>query len=666
MATHVIDADQLERELAELLEVEKFPPPESFREKALVKDDSLYEEAERDFQAFWAKQATELVDWFTEPQQALNDSNPPFYKWFEDGKLNVSYNCLDRHVEAGNGDKVAFHWRGEEGEEREITYAELLGEVQKFANALKDRGIGKGDIVGIYLPMIPEVAVAMLACARIGAPHNVVFGGFSPDAVKERMEFANAKALVTVDGARRKGKTAPIKSAVDEKIGDVSSIETIFVVKATDADCEMQEGRDVWYHEALQAADPDCEPEQLDAEHPLYVLYTSGSTAKPKGVLHTTGGYLLGVTFTHKYVFDLKPDEDVYWCAADVGWVTGHSYIVYGPLSNGATSVMYEGAPDYPDKDAWWGIVERYAVTIMYTAPTAIRSCIKWGPQYPGAHDLSSLRLLGSVGEPINPKAWLWYHRVIGGERCPIVDTWWQTETGHILISPLPGVTETKPGSATRPLPGIDAAVVDDEGNEIDDPSKQGLLILRRPWPGMLRTLYQEDDRFVETYYGKFGETTYLVGDAARKDEDGYLWLLGRVDDVINVSGHRLSTAEIESAVVSYRKVAECAVIGQSDETTGQAICAFVTLEGDIDGNDEIAAEIREHVATRISKIARPSRIIWTGDLPKTRSGKIMRRLLRDIAEGRELGDVTTLRDPAIMEQLEDKVKERQASDAGE
>jgi acetyl-CoA synthetase len=663
MATQVIDADQLERELAALLEVEKFPPPEAFREKAMVDDWSMHEAAARDFERFWADQATDLLDWFTEPKQGLNDSNPPFYKWFEDGKLNVSHNCLDRHVEAGNGDKVAFHWRGEEGEERDITYAELLGEVQRFANALKDRGIGKGDVVGIYLPMIPEVVVAMLACARIGAPHNVVFGGFSPDAVRERMEFAHAKALVTADGARRKGKTAPMKAAVDEKIGDVSSIETIFVVKATGADCEMQEGRDVWFGDALKAADPDCEPESLDAEHPLYVLYTSGSTAKPKGVLHTTGGYLLGVTFTHRYVFDLKPAEDVFWCAADVGWVTGHSYIVYGPLSNGATSVMYEGAPDYPDKDVWWGIVERYGVTIMYTAPTAIRACIKWGPEYPGAHDLSSLRLLGTVGEPINPKAWLWYHKVIGGERCPIVDTWWQTETGHILISPLPGVTETKPGSATKPLPGIDAAVVDEEGNEIDDPSAQGLLVLRKPWPGMLRTLYQEDDRFVETYYEKFGKTTYLVGDAARKDEDGYFWVLGRVDDVINVSGHRLSTAEIESAVVSYSKVAECAVIGQTDETTGQSICAFVTLEGDIDGNDEIASEIRDHVADRISKIARPARIIWTGDLPKTRSGKIMRRLLRDIAEGRELGDVTTLRDPAIMEQLEEKVKERQGSE---
>jgi acetyl-CoA synthetase len=659
MATQVISAEELERELAKELDIEKFPPPDEFREKALVSDWSLHEEAQKDFKGFWAKQATELLDWFTEPEEDLNDSDPPFYKWFEDGKLNVSYNCLDRHVEAGNGDRVAFHWRGEEGEEREITYADLLAEVQKFANALKDRGIAKGDVVGIYLPMIPQVVVAMLACARIGAPHNVVFGGFSPDAVKERMEFAQAKALVTVDGARRKGKTAPIKSAVDEKIGDVDSIETIFVVKATDTDCDMQEGRDVWYHEAIEAADDECEAEELDAEHPLYVLYTSGSTAKPKGVLHTTGGYLLGVTFTHKYVFDLKPEEDIFWCAADVGWVTGHSYIVYGPLSNGATSVMYEGAPDYPDKDVWWSIVERYGVTILYTAPTAIRACIKWGTEYPGSHDLSSLRLLGSVGEPINPKAWLWYRKVIGGDRCPIVDTWWQTETGHILISPLPGVTETKPGSATKPLPGIEAAVVDDEGNELGG-DEQGLLTLRQPWPGMLRTLYKEDDRFVETYYDKFGKTTYFVGDASREDEDGYFWVLGRVDDVVNVSGHRLSTAEVESAVVSHPKVAECAVIGQSDEDTGQAICAFVTLEGDLDGSDEITEEIREHVANRISKIARPKRIIWTGDLPKTRSGKIMRRLLRDIAEGRELGDVTTLRDPAIMEQLEEKVKERQ------
>ena len=653
MATHVIDADQLERELAELLEVEKFPPPESFREKALVKDDSLYEEAERDFQAFWAKQATELVDWFTEPQQALNDSNPPFYKWFEDGKLNVSYNCLDRHVEAGNGDKVAFHWRGEEGEEREITYAELLGEVQKFANALKDRGIGKGDIVGIYLPMIPEVAVAMLACARIGAPHNVVFGGFSPDAVKERMEFANAKALVTVDGARRKGKTAPIKSAVDEKIGDVSSIETIFVVKATDADCEMQEGRDVWYHEALQEADPDCEPEQLDAEHPLYVLYTSGSTAKPKGILHTTGGYLTGVSYTHRAVFDLKPEEDIYWCAADVGWVTGHSYIIYGPLANGATSVMYEGAPDYPAKDIWWELVERYKVTIMYCAPTAIRACMKWGVEHPESHDLSSLRLLGTVGEPINPKAWLWYYKVVGGERCPIVDTWWQTETGAIMITTLPGLLDAKPGSAGKPLPGIEAAVVDEEGN--DAGTEQGYLILKRPWPSMLRTLYKEDDRFVETYWAKFGKDTYLVGDAARKDEDGYFWIIGRIDDVVNVSGHRLSTAEVESAVVSHRKVAECAVIGQSDEDTGQAICAFVTLKSGIEGNAEVLSSLRDHVASVIGPIAKPDEIIFTPDLPKTRSGKIMRRLLRDVARGNTLGDVTTLANAEIVEQIREQ-----------
>ncbi len=509
--------------------------------------------------------------------------------------------------------------------------------------------------------MIPEVVVAMLACARIGAPHNVVFGGFSPEAVRERMEFSEAKALITVDGARRKGKTAPIKSAVDEKVADLPSIETIFVVRATGDDCEMKEGRDLWFDEAIESAAEECPAEPLDAEHPLFVLYTSGSTAKPKGVLHTTGGYLVGVTFTHRYVFDLKPESDVYWCSADVGWVTGHSYIVYGPLSNGATSVMYEGAPDYPDKDIWWEIAEKHGVTIFYTAPTAIRACMKWGPEYPGRHDLSSLRLLGSVGEPINPKAWLWYYVVIGGERCPIVDTWWQTETGHILISPLPGVTELKPGSATKPLPGIvDAAVFDEEGNEVV--GEQGYLVFGRPWPGMLRTLYKEPERFKETYYSKFDET-YYVGDAAREDEDGYFWILGRADDAVNVSGHLLSTAEVESAVVSYPKVAECAVIGITDEDTGQAICAFVTLEGDLEGSDEIENEIRDHVAVRISKIARPKRIIWAGDLPKTRSGKIMRRLLRDIGEGRELGDVTTLKDPAVMEQLEAKVKEIQAQE---
>jgi acetyl-CoA synthetase len=655
MATEV-KVEEVEKQLESMLDIEKFPPPENFRKDALVTDESMYEEGARDLEGFWARQAEELIDWIEKPTEILDESNVPFYKWFADGKLNLSYNCIDRHVEAGNGDRVAYHWRGEEGEDRDITYAELHRDVQRFANALKARGIGKGDVVGIYLPMIPEVVVAMLACARIGAPHNVVFGGFSPEAVRERMEFSEAKALVTVDGARRKGKTAPIKSEVDKEIGGVGSIETIFVVRATGADCEMQEGRDVWFHEEMEKVDDECPPEPLDAEHPLYVLYTSGSTAKPKGVLHTSGGYLVGVTFTHRYVFDLKPESDVYWCAADVGWVTGHSYIVYGPLSNGATSVMYEGAPDYPDKDIWWQIVQRYGVTILYTAPTAIRACMKWGVEYPAKHDLSSLRLLGTVGEPINPKAWLWYYEVIGGERCPIVDTWWQTETGHIMISPLPGLTETKPGSATKPLPGIvDAVVVNEEGEEIE--GDQGYLVFRRPWPGMLRTLYKEEERFKETYYSKF-EKTYYVGDAARKDEDDYFWILGRADDAVNVSGHLLSTAEVESAVVSYPKVAECAVIGIPDEDTGQAIVGFVTLEGDLEGSDEIEREIRDHVAQRISKIARPKRIIWAGDLPKTRSGKIMRRLLRDIAEGRELGDVTTLRDPAVMEQLEKKVEE--------
>jgi acetyl-CoA synthetase len=646
----------LEQELGDLLDQERFDPPEDFASAALITDLSEHEKAAKDFQGWWAEQARAL-HWFTDFQEVLDDSDPPFYKWFKDGKLNASYNCLDRHVENGLGERVAFHWRGEEGEERDVTYDELLRDVKRFANALKDRGIEAGDVVGIYLPMIPEVVVAMLACARIGAPHNVVFGGFSAESVKERMEFSNAKALVTVDGARRKGKTAAIKQAVDEVMGDLESLETIFVVKHTGEDAEMKDGRDVWYHEAVDAADDECEAAALDAEHPLYILYSSGSTAKPKGILHTTGGYLTHVAWTHKNVFDLKPDEDVWWCSADVGWVTGHSYIVYGPLMNGATSVMYEGAPDYPDKDIWWELCDRYGVTLFYTAPTAIRACIKWGAKYPERHDLSKLRLLGTVGEPINPKAWLWYWKVIGGGHCPIVDTWWQTETGGIMITTLPGAQYAKPGSAGQPLPGIDAAVIDGDGNELTD--EQDLLVLRRPWPGMLRTLYKDEDRFVETYFSRFGKETYLVGDAARKDSDDYFWIVGRVDDVINVSGHRLSTAEVESAIVAHPKVAEAAVVAQTDEDTGQAIVAYVTLEGDLEGDDEMVEELRGHVAQRIGKLARPRRIIWSGDLPKTRSGKIMRRLLRDIAEGRELGDVTTLRDPTIMEELKQKVAER-------
>jgi acetyl-CoA synthetase len=514
--------------------------------------------------------------------------------------------------------------------------------------------VQKGDVVGIYLPMIPQVVVAMLACARIGAPHNVVFGGFSPESVRERMEVSRAKVLITADGARRKGKIAAIKQSVDD-VG--MPVQTTIVVRHTGIDCPMGDG-DVFYDEILEAADPECPPEQLDAEHPLFILYSSGSTAKPKGIVHTTGGYLTGVAFTHKAVFDLKPDRDVYFCSADVGWITGHSYIVYGPLANGATSVMYEGAPDYPDKDVWWDLCERYGVTIFYTAPTAIRACMKWGEAYPNRHDLSKLRLLGTVGEPINPKAWVWYHHVIGGERCPIVDTWWQTETGAIMISPLPGITHCKPGSATQPLPGVFAAVVDEDGREVERDT-QGLLALTKPWPAMLRTLYGDDDRYVETYFSKFGPQTYFVGDASRQDADDYFWVIGRVDDVLNVSGHRMSTAEIESAVVSHPKVAECATIGQADDDTGQSVCCFVTLEGDLEGTDELVSEIREHVAVKIGKLARPKRIVWADDLPKTRSGKIMRRLLRDIAEGRELGDVTTLRDPAVMEQLEERIAAR-------
>ena len=651
----------LERKLEQMLEIERFEPQQAFRENALLSDPSVYDEAARDPQAWWVKQA-ETLDWFERWETVLDDSNPPFYKWFLGGKLNASYNCLDRHVEAGRGERVAYHWRGEEGEERDVTYAELHRDVQRFANALKDLGVQKGDVVGIYLPMIPEVVVAMLACARIGAPHNVVFGGFSAESVKERMEFSEAKALITVDGARRKGKTAPIKAQVDEHMNDLATLQHVVVVRHTGIDCAMRAGRDVFYDEICAAAAPECPAEPLDAEHPLFILYTSGSTAKPKGILHTTGGYLTGVSATHRYVFDLKPESDVYWCAADVGWITGHSYIVYGPLLNGATSVMWEGAPDYPHNGIWWEVAERYRASILYAAPTAIRTFIKWGADIPARYDLSSLRLLGSVGEPINPKAWLWYHQVIGGGRCPIVDTWWQTETGAIMITPLPGITETKPGSATTPFPGVFAEVVgESDGEPIEN--GQGLLVLTQPWPSMLRGLYKEDERYVETYFSRLGKETYLVGDAARKDSDGYFWVIGRIDDVVNVSGHRLSTAEVESAIVAHADVAEAAVIGQSDEDTGQAICAFVTLTGDVDGTDEVEAGIREVVAERIGKFARPKRIVWADDLPKTRSGKIMRRLLRDIAEGRALGDVTTLRDPGVMGQLQGKIAEAQAQE---
>jgi len=655
-------AQQLERELAALLEVERFPPPREFRERALLGDAAIYEQAAADPLGWWTAQAEQL-DWFQRWTRALDDDDPPFYKWFTGGSLNASYNCLDRHVIGGRGERVALHWRGEDGEERAITYEQLLAEVEGFASALKDLGVRAGDVVGIYLPMIPEVVVAMLACARIGAPHNVVFGGFSAEAVRERMEFSRAKVLITVDGAARKGSTAPVKERVDEAMGDLHTLERIVVVRSKGTPCAMREGRDVFYDEIVAAADPLCPAEPLDAEHPLFILYTSGSTAKPKGILHTTGGYLTGVAATHRYVFDLRPERDVYWCAADVGWITGHSYIVYGPLCNGATSVMWEGAPDYPHKGVWWELVERYGVTILYCAPTAIRACIKWGAQYPNAHDLSSLRVLGSVGEPINPKAWLWYHKVIGGERCPIVDTWWQTETGAIMITPLPGITATKPGSATQPFPGVFAQVVSEAGGEPVEEG-QGLLVLTHPWPSMLRTLYREQERFVETYFSRFGRETYVVGDAARVDKDGCFWVIGRIDDVVNVSGHRLSTAEVESAIVAHPAVAEAAVIGEHDEDTGQAIVAFVTLRGDAEGEESTAEGIRATVAERIGKFARPKRVIWTEELPKTRSGKIMRRLLRDIAEGRALGDVTTLRDPEVMSRLEAQVKQLQAGEA--
>jgi acetyl-CoA synthetase len=632
-----------------------FPPPDGFKADALVTDADMYQEAERDWQGFWARQAADLVSWYDEWDTIL-DWDLPFAKWFVGGRLNVSYNCLDRHVEAGRGDRVAYHWEGEPGDTRTVTYGDLLAEVQRFANALKGLGVAKGDRVAIYMPMIPELPVAMLACARIGAPHSVVFGGFSADSLSDRINDAECKVLVTSDGGFRRGKPNLLKPTADVALATTPSIEHVVVVDRVTshdhgdgASVDMTEGRDHWYHDLLAAADATCEPERMDSEDLLYLLYTSGTTAKPKGIMHTTGGYLTQVAFTHRYVFDLKPDADVYWCAADIGWVTGHSYIVYGPLTNGATSVIYEGTPDTPGKDRLWDIAERYGVTILYTAPTAIRTFMKWGTQEPARHDLSKLRLLGSVGEPINPEAWIWYHSHIGGGRCPIVDTWWQTETGAIMIAPLPGATTLKPGSATFPLPGIGAEVVDEGGNRVEKGG--GYLTLTRPWPSMLRGIYGDPDRYRDTYWSRY-EGRYFAGDGAKVDEDGYLWLLGRVDDVMNVSGHRISTTEVESALVDHPSVAESAVCGANDPLTGQAIVAFVTVRGHVEHTPELGEELRAHVAQKIGPTARPKLIIFTDELPKTRSGKIMRRLLRDVAEGRALGDTTTLADPNVVDEI--------------
>jgi acetyl-CoA synthetase len=628
-----------------------FPPPEEFKRDALVTGAEIYDEAAADREGFWAREAAQL-DWFEEWDTIL-DWQPPYAKWFVGGKLNVAHNCLDRHVEAGHGDQVAYHWEGEPGDTRTITYADLLDDVTRAANALKELGVTKGDRVAIYLPMIPELPTIMLACARIGAPHSVVFGGFSAAALRDRINDADCKVLVTADGAYRRGEVSSLKPAADEALADTPSIEHVLVVRRGENDVDMTEGRDLWWHDVVPGQSTDCPAEPMDSEDLLYLLYTSGTTGKPKGIMHTTGGYLTQVAFTHRYVFDLEPDDDVYWCAADIGWVTGHSYIVYGPLANRATSVLYEGTPNHPHEGRFWEIVERYGVTQLYTAPTAIRAFMKWGDEHPAAHDLSSLRLLGTVGEPINPEAWIWYHEKIGGGTCPIVDTWWQTETGGIMISPLPGATTTKPGSATFPLPGISMQILDDQGQEVGVPGG-GYLVLDQPWPSMLRGIWGDPERYEQTYWSRF-EGRYFAGDGAKRDEDGYVWLLGRVDDVMNVSGHRLSTTEVESALVSHPSVAEAAVVGRADEQTGQAIAAFVTLRGGIDADDALLTELREHVAKEISPIAKPASLLFTSDLPKTRSGKIMRRLLKDIAEDKQLGDVTTLADPGIVDQIKDR-----------
>ena len=635
-----------------LAEERRFPPPDDFTAQANAQAD-IYDIP---FEEFWEREGRERVTWF-EPFTTVLEWELPYARWYVGGKVNVTYNCLDRHVEAGRGDKVAYYFEGEPvGDSAAITYAQLLDEVVRVANGLKGLGVRKGTPVGIYMGMGPDLPVAMLACARLGAPHNVVFGGFSAESLADRLNDMQCEVLITQDEGWRRGQRVPLKAHADEALESCPSVRTVVVGERTHADVPMVEGRDVSWSQLVegQSSDPaSCPCEPMDSEDLLYLLYTSGTTAKPKGIVHTTAGYLVGVATTHDYIFDLKPESDVFWCAADIGWVTGHSYIVYGPLCNGATSILYEGTPDFPDKDRWWDIVERYGVTILYTAPTAIRAHMKWGPEYAAKHDLSSLRLLGTVGEPINPEAWVWYREHIGGDSLPVVDTWWQTETGMILITPLPGLTTLKPGSATKPFPGIDAAVVNDRGEEVG-PGGGGYLVLRKPWPAMLRGIYGDDARYRATYWERF-PGTYFAGDGARIDEDGDFWLLGRVDDVMNVSGHRISTIEVESALVDHPSVAEAAVCGRTDALTGQAIVAFVTLKGGQDGSVEMLEELRNHVATKIGPIAKPANIVFTPELPKTRSGKIMRRLLRDVAEDRPLGDTTTLADPAVVAEIHDR-----------
>ncbi len=634
-----------------LQEDRSFPPPDAFRERANIADHKVYEEALRDPEGFWAKLAEEL-HWFKKWDKVL-DWDPPYAKWFEGGKLNVSYNCIDRHLAAGRRNKAALIWEGEPGDWKVYTYGDLYREVCRFANGLKSLGVQKGDRVTIYLPMVPELPIAMLACARIGAPHSVIFGGFSAESIRDRLNDSQSKVVITADGGYRRGGIVPLKQNADEALTESPSVERVVVLRRTEhADDRMVQDRDVWWHDLVADQPMTCEPEHMDSEDMLYMLYTSGTTGKPKGIVHTTAGYLLGTYITSKWIFDLK-DDDVYWCTADIGWVTGHSYIVYGPLANGATSVMYEGSPDYPDLDRFWAIVAKYAVSIVYTAPTAIRTFMRWGEEYPQRHDLSSIRLLGSVGEPINPEAWMWYWTHIGGGRCPVVDTWWQTETGMILIAPLPGITTLKPGSATRPFPGIQAEIVDEAGNTVG-PGGGGYLTIKRPWPSMLRNIYGDPQRFVEQYWSRY-PSIYFTSDGAKIDQDGDFWLLGRVDDVINVSAHRISTMEVESALVDNPKVAEAACIGKSHEIKGQAIVGFVTLKNQVAGSDEVVAELKQHVSAKIGAMARPDDIYFAAELPKTRSGKIMRRLLRDVAEGRALGDTTTLADPAVVESLKEQ-----------